>query len=361
MSRPRLRLGFRRLTVALVAGARLVSLATCASASARAPVQVSPALAQDDDFCLGCHGPATHAKDAPLTDRGPLRDSAHAAVKCSECHTSVTTLPHRASLPPVDCTRCHSGNTKQASLKAQAGKEAPLDAHSEVTQSGVKGLPACVNCHGTHDVHAVSEVGSHVGRRHIASTCGTCHQQEAREYRDSVHGSKALADNPDVPTCVTCHPEHARLGRKGVFQEGVMKMCGSCHESAVLQEKYAFAGDRLASYLGSYHGVATQLGYKRTANCASCHGSHLILPTRDPRSATNPANLPRTCGQCHPKANDNVTRGKIHVMAHSESGGLLYRINVTFKWFTLCIIGMLVGHIALELFGRMRGRAGGLA
>ncbi len=355
------RLRLHWLPAVLAACAWLAASAAGTSAGVRAPMPISAELAQDSDFCLGCHGTATHAKDAPLVDQKTLPASAHAAVRCSECHTAVTTLPHRSPVPPVDCTRCHSGNTKQASLKAQAGKEAPLDAHSEVTRHGAKGLPKCANCHGTHDIHSVSDVASHVGRRHIASTCGTCHLREAKDYSQSVHGSKALANNPDVPTCVTCHPEHARLGKKGVFQEGVVKMCGSCHESAVLQEKYAFAGDRLASYLGSYHGIATQLGYKRTANCASCHGNHLILPTKDPRSATNPANLPRTCGKCHPKANDNVTRGKIHVMATAESGGLLYRINVMFKWFTLCTIGLLVGHITLELFGRMRGRTGGLA
>jgi hypothetical protein len=262
---------------------------------------------------------------------------------------------------PVDCTRCHSGDTKQASLKAQAGEEAPLDQHSAVTQQGAGGLPHCVECHGEHDVQSISDVASHVGRKHVAATCGTCHEAEAEDYEDSVHGSQLLADSPDVPTCITCHPEHARLGESGVFQEGVVKTCAACHESAALQDTYAFPGDRLASYLGSYHGIATELGDKRTANCASCHRSHLILPTADPRSATNPANLPVTCGKCHPKVNENVTRGKIHILSTAESGGLVYHINLAFKWFTFCIIGALVGHICLELFARVRGRLRGLA
>jgi len=349
-----------RLTALLVAGACLTTCPALAAASKRPIGPISAALLKDDEFCLGCHGPATHAKDSPLVNRAPLETSAHSGLRCSECHIAITAIPHAAPVGPVDCTRCHSGDTKQASLKAQAGEEAPLDQHSSQTQQGVEGLPRCVDCHGAHEVYAISDVGSHVGRKHVAATCGACHEHEADQYRQSIHGTHLLTDNPDVPTCITCHPEHARLGRKGVFQEGVVKTCGKCHESAVLQDKYAFPGDRLASYLGSYHGIATALGYKRTANCASCHGNHLILPSADPRSATNPANLPQTCGKCHPKVNENVTRGKIHIMATSASGGLVYRINVIFKWFTLCTIGALVGHIWLELFARARGRMRGL-
>lgn len=344
----------------LLVGGWLLATASAASAGGKtAPLAISPELRRDDGYCLGCHGAATHAKNAPLIEAATLTGSAHESVKCSECHTAITTIPHALPSPHVDCTSCHPGDTRQASLKAQAGKEAPLDQHSSATQHNAKGLPECINCHGTHAIKRVRDVHSLVGRLSIASTCGACHKEEARLYRESIHGSKTLQGNPDVPTCVTCHPEHARLGKRGVFQQGVVKTCGSCHENAVLESKYAFPGDRLASYLGSYHGIATKLGYQRTANCASCHGNHLILPSSDPRSATNPRNLPQTCGKCHPKVNENVARGKVHIMATDESGGLVYRINVAFKWFTLCTIGMLVGHIALELFARTRGRSGG--
>jgi len=349
----------RPLAVLAVCAWLAASSAFACAGAGSPPLQISPALLQEDDFCLGCHGATSHAKDAPLVDRAPLQASAHEGLECSGCHTAITTIPHRVPTARVDCTPCHPGDTKQASLKAQAGKEAPLDQHSAATQHGAKGLPVCANCHGTHSIRRVSDVNSRVGRRSIASTCGGCHKQEARLYRDSIHGAGAVADSADVPTCVTCHPEHARLGKRGVFQQGVVKTCGSCHENAVLEEKYAIPGDRLASYLGSYHGIAKQLGYQRTANCASCHSNHLILPSADPRSATNPANLPRTCGKCHPKVNENVARGKVHIMATAESGGLVYRINVAFKWFTLCTIGALVGHITLELFARTRRRSGG--
>jgi len=49
------------------------------------------------------------------------------------------------------------------------------------------------------------------------------------------------------------------------------------------------------------------------ANCASCHGTHNIQPSSDPRSTVNPMNLSRTCGQCHRGAGIQLASARIHV------------------------------------------------
>jgi len=50
----------------------------------------------------------------------------------------------------------------------------------------------------------------------------------------------------------------------------------------------------------SIHGFAlTKDGLLVAANCSSCHGSHGILSSKDPKSKTNHANIPATCGTCH--------------------------------------------------------------
>jgi formate dehydrogenase gamma subunit len=59
--------------------------------------------------------------------------------------------------------------------------------------------------------------------------------------------------------------------------------------------------------------MANAMGSTRTASCSSCHGTHDILPSSDPASTINPANLAKTCGQCHPGANANFAKGKIHL------------------------------------------------
>src|SRR5205814_8688487 len=88
-----------------------------------------------------------------------------------------------------------------------------------------------------------------------------------------------------------------------------------CHEGVTLTQEFGVASVRVSSYKDSYHGLASQLGSKVVANCASCHGVHNILPSADPRSMINASNLPQTCGQCHAGAGVNFTRGKIHCVS----------------------------------------------
>ena len=40
---------------------------------------------------------------------------------------------------------------------------------------------------------------------------------------------------------------------------------------------------------------------------------HNILPPSDPLSTVNPANLVKTCGQCHTGATANFAKGQIHL------------------------------------------------
>ena len=53
-------------------------------------------------------------------------------------------------------------------------------------------------------------------------------------------------------------------------------------------------------YRESIHGKGLlEAGLTVTANCADCHTSHHELPSSDPRSSVNRANIAETCAQCH--------------------------------------------------------------
>ena len=80
-----------------------------------------------------------------------------------------------------------------------------------------------------------------------------------------------------------------------------------------LSNEFGVPGGRVDSYLASYHGMASKVGSNTVANCASCHGVHNILPSSDPHSTINHANLAKTCGQCHPGANDKFITSKVHL------------------------------------------------
>jgi cytochrome b subunit of formate dehydrogenase len=80
-----------------------------------------------------------------------------------------------------------------------------------------------------------------------------------------------------------------------------------------LSQEFGMPRHSVATYLDSYHGLASRGGSQVVANCASCHGVHNILPSSDPRSTINKANLAKTCGACHPGVNERFAQNKVHV------------------------------------------------
>ena len=112
------------------------------------------------------------------------------------------------------------------------------------------------------------------------------------------------------------------------------------------------ASGRVSSYRDSYHGLASQLGSKVVANCASCHGVHNILPSSDPRSMINANNLQHTCGQCHVGASTNFTEGKIHFasefVSNVGSRDMGARGTRLVRWIYLPLIFLTIGGMALH-------------
>ena len=95
--------------------------------------------------------------------------------------------------------------------------------------------------------------------------------------------------------------------------------------------------------------MANAEGSTRTAICSSCHGTHDILPASDPRSTINPANLAKTCGQCHPGANANFAKGKIHLdpaaAAQADFGSKVVTwVRKLYILMIISVVGFMVLH-----------------
>lgn len=120
--------------------------------------------------------------------------------------------------------------------------------------------------------------------------------------------------------------------------------------------KYGIEVEQVKTYERSFHGVAIKFGEKKVANCASCHGTHNILLPEDPDSPVNINNIPETCGKpdCHPGANINYAKGKIHVNPYKKEAGAIYYVAFFFKWLTILTMCGLIIHIILDL--QKRGR-----
>lgn len=171
----------------------------------------------------------------------------------------------------LDCLSCHS---EKASAKAS-----------------VHGDLSCTGCHSTIQSFPHPEKQTQVD-------CASCHSGNAAALGKSVHAA------PGGPTCLSCHGgAHSILSAKDpkstTYPSNVPRTCGACHGNAEVAKRLKLP-EVYSLYMDSIHGFAlTKDGLLVAASCFSCHGSHDILSSKDPKSKTNHANIPATCGTCH--------------------------------------------------------------
>ena len=166
-------------------------------------------IAIADNSCLDCHEKlsAFSEKEKELNEirvKHLARD-----VACSlECH--ATTIDKIAksnyeqwtrskhALFNVTCNSCHGGDP-DSNIKENA--------HTGVNRS--------------------SDYNSTVFYRNVPETCGKCHTQELKEFRESLHYQRLKALKR-APTCDTCHlPHEFKVLNVSEFQE----LCSQCHNA----------------------------------------------------------------------------------------------------------------------------------
>jgi len=142
------------------------------------------------------------------------------------------------------------------------------------------------------------------------SECLDCHEAEFKprkkgqepewigvrpeHFAKSVHGKL---------NCVDCHTAITEPDHPSKLPAA---QCSSCHANEVKQ------------YATSIHGMSHQMGASDAASCASCHGTHEMVPVKQLDSPVFKLNLPQTCGACHddPKMTKDYRMGKSEAAAH---------------------------------------------
>jgi len=306
----------------------------------------------------GHHGRARKAgnKDAPA---------------CRDCHGDHDILPssdpdsHASpfNIPSV-CDGCHA----DPELVARNGlksvrfiKSYDMGVHGEaLRESGLVSSAVCTSCHGAHEIYPAENPDSKINRGNIPKTCGGCHVGVYRDYVKSVHGRDYLKGIADVPVCTDCHGEHEIRSHEDreskVYTTRVGQTCSRCHDDAELVRRFGLPPDRLRTYRGTYHGVASMGGNTRVANCASCHGVHKILSSSNPESTVHPKNLPDTCGkpECHESRLENVVKGKVHIIETREDNIWAYIVGRVYKILIFFTVGGFLIFIAVDLYARLR-------
>jgi formate dehydrogenase gamma subunit len=358
----------------------------------------TPFVATAETDCTSCHG--THGI---LEASGPKSSFAgpKLVAACGECHSDVTehfmNSAHGAAFAAVraeapNCLTCHlkpvAAGTDKLKLKREQtdlclgchrDESRVLSAskvsrgfivsygesvHGKSLAHGNAAAANCVDCHGSHETAGPLNAGSRFNPRNIPDTCAKCHAAEAKEYALSAHAAALRKGFPDTPVCTTCHGEHQILDPKNpsaaVSARNVSQMvCGTCHGSVKMNERYGLAPDRFQTFADSFHGLATRGGAVVAVNCSSCHGAHAVRPSSDPLSPVNRANLAKTCGQCHQGADRRFTSAPVHVTA--SAGGqepAVYWIATLYVWLIVIVVGGMVVHNGLDFVRKVRRKIG---
>lgn len=297
----------------------------------------------DVPTCQRCHG--GHGILAVKDPASPVRPLRQARI-CMECHADTRLTARHPEMPNVLLIRAYGD-----SVHGQA-----------VSKKGLAVAPTCTGCHGTHDLKPADDPGSPVHRVNVAETCGGCHQGILAEYRDSIHAAALAKGVKDAPTCTGCHGEHTIAAptdpASKVAPRNIPKTCGACHGTERIVKAYGLATKREQTYADSFHGIAAKFGNLEAANCASCHGFHDVRPSNDPRSRVAKANLPATCGQCHPGAGARFAEGRVHIEKTRESAPGVFYVRTFYTWFIGILMVCFLGYMAIEIYGyrRRRGR-----
>lgn len=312
-------------------------LALC---SVAAPIEVIK-----DSDCLDCHGDDTLVKTnaegrafSLFVRETALRASVHGTNSCQSCHPGITSKhpDDGAAIKPVDCTSCHAWQTK--SYEASV--------HGLALKAGDAAAPTCSDCHDGHELKPISDPSSPLHFSKLGKTCGACHEQAAADVAASIHGWATANGKREAATCIDCHAGHRIEGLKGADPLKISAdVCSKCHASERINTKFNLPKDRVETFFASYHGLASQYGSALAANCASCHGYHLVLPSVDPRSMIHTNNLVATCGKCHPGATDKFAQGKIHVaeVAPEHAADLGGKVNAWVRRLYILLIGGTIG------------------
>jgi cytochrome b subunit of formate dehydrogenase len=321
----------------------------------------------DWEGCIACHEDAgeeytIHGRVAHVDD--------DEIPTCSDCHGGHDILPSTVKLSttnpinlPETCGSCHTD--LDLIERHQIRTNHPVDlyessTHGRAITGGNAVAASCNDCHsgeGTaHKIYSQGHPDSSINHFNIPDTCGQCHEQSANDYWAGIHGQLIKRGDANSPVCTNCHGEHGIISpkdpRSPVSRARLAEAtCTPCHQSITLTERYGLSTGRRPSFIDNYHGLKTKAGDLEVANCASCHGVHLILPSSNAASRVNADNLQETCGECHPGITSELAATPIHSFVEGvEESKVAGTVRVIYILAIIVIIGLMALHWIIDLW-----------
>jgi hypothetical protein len=213
------------------------------------------------DACEKCHNESGENLFNHNTMAAFKLNGSHMAVKCSQCHPSISFKPR-----PKNCAGCHP---EPQVHKGQYGT-------------------VCETCHTTEtwlDIRALHDVGDFALKgAHDNLTCQRCHKDNR-----PLGGSGNL--------CINCHR------RDDIHSNSLSPRCGQCHSQWSFTPAQ-FDHSTVGCYLTGLHRTLACYDCHKTgsfgglaSDCASCHRDTAI--EQRPATHANRANSCATVNGCH--------------------------------------------------------------
>ena len=329
------------------------------------------------EFETGCQGCRSCHEDAGETYQShgrSIRETCKDLPSCAVCHGTHFIQPsydERSDVHPSNlaktCGKCHEDIdlVKRYDILLEHPVEVyETSVHGKATGEGNEKAATCDDCHSSggtaHRILPPNNPESAINHQNIPKTCGKCHEEATKDYLQGVHGKLAERGMDHAPICTDCHGEHGIISPEDPLSpvskhRVAAQTCEPCHESTVLNERLGSVGGAVGSYIDSYHGLKSQAGDLHVANCESCHGAHLILPSTDSLSTIHPTNLAVTCGECHPGISDELAAVTIHGTGdHDPRAPLAILIEKIYILLIAITVGGMFLHTLLDYLKQVR-------
>ena len=329
--------------------------------------KVTQPAANSSASCLECHSDHTLSMRKQkraislFIDQAKLNKSVHSSLECADCHEGFDgeSVPHKKPMAVVDCASCHENMSKKHVFHANLGS---------LVGSEVK-APACVTCHGAHEVVKVRSAEFAFSAKRQTEGCGQCHEGAAKQFIESAHGHALAKGAADAPICLSCHQKPITNRNAPALASVELKLaqadlCESCHvKKASVSSQMVRGTNFVSAFDQSVHGAALHAGKAGSANCIDCHGAHEMNRAIVAGARINKQNQPGTCAKCHEKVvseyNSSVhavalrkgnidspvctdCHGEHEIKAHTDSASPVFARNVAKQVCASC-------HASLKL------------
>ena len=266
--------------------------------------------------CVTCHSQLEGAQNQP-SQLYPADIHNQAGLGCADCHggdpsdesmgamsraKGFRRAPKKTEIPGF-CARCHSDSVYMQrfnpKLRVDQLDQYLTSVHGKRLRQGDMKVAACVDCHGVHNIRAVSDTRASVHPTNAATTCARCHSDseymkgykipvdQFARYQKSVHAQMLAQGDTSAPTCNTCHGNH---GATPPGVAAVAHVCGTCHVV------FAQLFDK------SPHQEA--FAKLNLPGCVQCHSNHEIVKPSDDWVGVSPGSA---CTNCHADGDKGYT------------------------------------------------------